>query len=695
MKTLISLTRKMVVGFAFAAPLISTPINTADAAGLLSPSDGSKPPLSIQDHAVNVIIEGGYATTTIEQVFSNPHNIDFEAFYSFPVPAKAAVAEFTYWIDGNPVTAEVLKKKKAREIYEQEKQAGREAALTEQDEYRTFDISVYPVKAQQSVRTRLRYIQPTHIDTNMGHYLYPLEEGGTDEEKMSFWTGNDKVEGHFSFDMVVKSHHPIAAIRLPAHPNAAIQKTPEGNWSIHLDNGAISQIATVDDEGSAVQPQPTAANIFRLDTDIVVNWRLQEGLPGTIDLATYKAPDQKRGTFMLTVNPGIDLKPITEGRDWVFVLDKSGSMSGKFQSLVESVRQGLQKLPANDRFKVLAFDTSVMDVSGGFLAVTPENITQVIDRVSRIRPDQGTNLYAGLDAGLSGLDSDRTSGIILVTDGVANVGVTQKKKFFSLVREKDVRLFTMIMGNSANRPLLVPMTEYSGGTAVSLSNSDDIVGAILSATSKLGYEALHKVDVKVKGVKTADIELTFIPTLYRGQQLVLFGHYWGAGEGEVTFSTEISGERKEYKANFIFPKVDQDSPELERLWAFSTIEGLMREMEAFDEEADRKQAIEDIALEYGLVTPYTSMLVVREEVFKQQNIQRTNQTRVQREQKAQQVRASRPAASRPVQSNRRAFSGSRPTFNMGGGALGVSDLIFLLLAGLSLVAVRRNRPTEA
>ena len=80
----------------------------------------------------------------VEQVFANPHGTDLEAIYSFPVPEKAAVGEFTYWIDGLPVTGEVLEKQQAREIYQQEKQAGRETALTEQDSYRTFDIAVYP-----------------------------------------------------------------------------------------------------------------------------------------------------------------------------------------------------------------------------------------------------------------------------------------------------------------------------------------------------------------------------------------------------------------------------------------------------------------------------------------------------------------------------------------------------------------------
>ncbi len=67
----------------------------AQAAGLLSPSDGSLPALAIKHHQVRVVIEDGYAVTTIEQVFHNPHGADLEAVYSFPGPDKASVSEFT------------------------------------------------------------------------------------------------------------------------------------------------------------------------------------------------------------------------------------------------------------------------------------------------------------------------------------------------------------------------------------------------------------------------------------------------------------------------------------------------------------------------------------------------------------------------------------------------------------------------
>ena len=201
------------------------------AAGLLTPSDGRLPPLDLTEQHVEVVIEDGYAITTVEQVFHNPHDRDLEAVYSFPVPEKGAVAEFTLWIDGKPVTGEVLEKHEARRVYQEEKAAGRDAGLTEKDSYKTFDVSVSPVRAGQDTRTRLVYLQPASIDTGIGRFVYPLEEGGVDEEKLAFWTANKKVSNSFSFDLHLKSAYAVDAVRLPNHPQAQVTQTANGGWS--------------------------------------------------------------------------------------------------------------------------------------------------------------------------------------------------------------------------------------------------------------------------------------------------------------------------------------------------------------------------------------------------------------------------------------------------------------------------------
>ena len=258
------------------------------AAGLLTPANSVLPALEIRDHRVDVTIEDGYAITTVEQVFVNPHDMDLEAQYSFPVPAHGTVVELTVWIDGYPVTGEVLEQEQARQLYEQEKAAGRDAGISEKNGYRTFETRVSPVRAKQDTRLRLVYLQPAEVDTGIGRYVYPLEEGGVDEQKLAFWTANERVTGQFSFDLRIRSAWPVEAVRLPNQAQALVQQQADGEWTVHLGNqtppaGDFSSPDIQQEHGMDSPSLPGVnSTVFTLDQDLVVYWRHQEGLPGSV-----------------------------------------------------------------------------------------------------------------------------------------------------------------------------------------------------------------------------------------------------------------------------------------------------------------------------------------------------------------------------------------------------------------------------
>lgn len=650
----------------------------AQAAGLMKPSGSNLPDLEIKTHHVNVVIEDGYVTTAIEQVFHNPNPSDLEAIYSFPVPEGAAVGEFIYWINDQPVTGEVMQKQQAKTLYESEKAAGRNTALAEKDAYRTFDMHVYPIRAQSEVKIRLVYIQSAQVDTGVGRYLYPLEDGGVDEQKLAFWSRNETVSEQFSFNLRFRSSYPVDAFRLPNHPNAVIQQTDANEWSVQW-----TRQHNPEDMGNST---PAA----KLNQDIVVYWRHQDGLPGSLDLTTYKTAVEPKGTFMLTLTPGEDFTPIMQGSDWVFVLDVSGSMQGKYATLVEGVRQGLAKLRPDDRFKVILFNNTSVDLTGGFQNTTENNVNHTLTALQHFGIGGGTNLYAGLTLGLNNLDSDRPTGVILVTDGVANVGTTEKKEFLSLLENHDVRLFTFIMGNSANRPLLKEMTQVSNGFAMSVSNADDIVGQIMSATSKLTHHALTDVSLAIDGVRVSDVTPESIGSLYRGQQLKLMGHYWTSGSAKITLNATLAGQTKTYQTVVTFPSQNTRNPELERLWAFAAIENLQAKLAYLGEDADAEQAITDIALEYGLVTDFTSMIVAEEDVFQAMNIERKNKQRVATEQQARQDRLADEVPP-STQNQNPMFSHPRPSHSNGGGAGAMGPLSLITLIVLLLLAANRHQ----
>ncbi|MCB1646522.1 MAG: VWA domain-containing protein, partial [Pseudomonadales bacterium] len=658
----------------------------AGAAGLLTPNNSDTATPEIRQHHVEVVIENGYAITRIEQVFYNPSPADIEATYAFPVPAKAAVAEFTYWIDDVAVTGEVTTRDRAREIYTAEKAQGRETAITEQNEYKTFDSTVYPVRGQQEVRIRLVYIQPTHVDSGIGRYVYPLEDGGTDAAQTAFWSWQDAVTESFSFRLTLRSGYPIDGLRLPQHPQATITRQSAQEWQV-----ALSSDVTASAEQTA-ESSPSGAGTtsiaHKLDQDILVYWRLQAGLPGAVDLVSYREPDSSQGTFMLTLTPADDLDILQQGRDWIFVLDFSGSMQGKYASLIEGVTNGLNKLQPGDRFRIFLFNDSAWEVTRGYTPVTAPSVQQYAEQLHRLTPDGSTNLYDGLQLALQSTDADRASAIMLVTDGVANVGTTEKKAFLKLLENRDVRLFTFIMGNNANRPLLEGMVKVSQGFSMDVSNSDDIMGQILLAADKLIRESLRNIQISFDGIKVRDLTPAQPGSLYHGQQLVMLGHYWGKGEGRVTITGAAGSDEISYEADLDFSHAPQLNPELERLWAFASIESLQDKMDYLGHNADTEQAITDLAIEYGLVTDYTSMIVVREELYAQYGLDRNNQARTAREQQAQQARQAAPVQS-SRQSVGQSLSGNR-AYPSGGGGGAVNGWLILILLPALYFSLRRQ-----
>jgi Ca-activated chloride channel homolog len=250
-----------------------------------------------------------------------------------------------------------------------------------------------------------------------------------------------------------------------------------------------------------------------------------------------------KGTLMAVITPAADLQPLESGRDWVFVLDISGSMRGhKISTLANGVQRVLGQLHPNDRFRIVTFNTQATDFTGGYITATPANVESWIGRVKMIAANGGTDLFAGIREAYRSLDEDRTTGIILVTDGVANVGETQHKAFLDLVRKYDLRLFTFVIGNSANQPLMERLARDTDGFAMNISDADDIVGRLMQARAKVTHQALRNVNIRFSGERITDVTPSTIGSLYAGEQAVLFGRYNGEGPVTMTMTASIGGK---------------------------------------------------------------------------------------------------------------------------------------------------------
>lgn len=639
------------------------------AAGTLKALDDPNLAMRIDEHHVNVVINNGFSRTEVTQTFFNPNATELECVYTFPLPISASLSEFSILLAEGEIHGEVMEREQAQSLYESEKKSGNDAGLAEKDSFLRYRFHVYPVRPQAPTTIRFVYYQPADVDTGIGRYLYPLEEGGTDEAASQFWTREERVNHAFSFQVHLKSAWPVNSVRIPGFENEIlIDKVSDGEVTARLDLPS-----------------------YQLSRDLVFYYRLADDLPGRVELLAHRSDVDRAGTFMMVITPGLDLKPLDQGADYVFVLDVSGSMAGKLSTLADGVTRAMGVLRPGDRFRIVSFADDVDAFNPHWLDVTPGAVDDATQWVQRLRTRGGTNLHLGISRALESLDDERATTMILVTDAVANQGKVSSKSFKKLMERYDIRVFGFLLGNSGNWPLMDVICDTSGGQWRQLSNNDDVLGALMLAKEKMTFESLHHAELEISGIKTSNLTQDFNQKIYRGQQLVIFGRYSKPGLAKVALRANMTGKDKRYTSQFEFPEIENSHPELERLWAMSFIESLQQQADLGLMDPDEvKGAVIDLGVNFQLVTDHTSMVVLTDEAFERLGIERRNLDRVTRETVAREAFKNEAPISRRVDEAKPMFDGSAPSLG-GGGAINPMAALSALMLLTCLWMTRRRQ----
>ncbi len=93
-------------------------------------------PCSLKHTDVQAKVSGHFVRVDVEQIFNNTYEVPIEAVYTFPLSHRGAVDRMTMTIrSGNEIRfieGEIEERARAREIYEQARNAGYVASLLEQ-----------------------------------------------------------------------------------------------------------------------------------------------------------------------------------------------------------------------------------------------------------------------------------------------------------------------------------------------------------------------------------------------------------------------------------------------------------------------------------------------------------------------------------------------------------------------------------
>ena len=553
-------------------------------------------PLPLESTDVTAQVLGPMASVSVVQRFGNPLHEPAEIDYLFPLPHQGAIVHFELQIGERRVEGELQELERARAAYEEARQEGRRAGLLEERRPNLFSIRIANVLPGEQILATMRYQARLAYDDGDYEFVFPMgitpkfhdpEHPGEGTGTSAPLAGVEEPIGPVEISLSVDAGTPAGDPTSPSHP-ILVTRLDKRRFTVRLAGHQIP------------------------DHDFVLRYPVARD---AVAAAAWTAAGDDGDYFMATLlPPAMDEEASPPPREFVFVLDRSGSMSGQpIEQARNALRACLRTLNQEDLFRILLFDNRLEWFRTEPSAVTQDEIDEADAYLAAVGGRGGTQIVGALKAAL-GLpaDPERNRYLVFLTDGA----VSAEARALEDVRRAigAARLFTFGIGPSVNRALLSRLARLGRGTAEFLGLDEDIEGAIIRFQDRVSFPVLSNLKLRWENGKSWDVHPTQVPDLYVGQPLEIVGRFKGSGRGPTELLVSgTAGEPMEMK--LVFPAGREEEPVVARAWARARVDDLLEAGATSGREAHKFRAeIIGLALEHGLVTPYTAFVAADSEV---------------------------------------------------------------------------------
>ncbi len=530
------------------------------------------------------------ASTRVKQVFYNPSPQQLEGYFLFPVPKDVVVQEFSMDINGVKHKAELLDAQKAKKIYEAIVRQSKDPALLEFYGKRLFRVRVFPILARKKLSIELNYTES--ISTN----------NGTQEYTVAMNTDKYAAKGlnNVSFEIDLSTKQPLKSIYSPTHAVEIKRKDANTALIVYKASKSIP------------------------NRDFKLYFRSSQKNIG-LSFLNFKKP-KEAGYFLMNISPGLDQKQAIIAKDIVFVLDKSGSMAGKkMEQAKKALAFCIEHLNKDDRFEIIPFSTEASSLFGTVQKISPSNKQAALEFLERIEPIGGTNIEEALSLALESRtqESVRPLSIIFLTDGKPTVGLHDETALLSKIKKQNqskVRIFTFGIGTNLNTHLLDKITESSRAYRTYVMPDEDIELKVSDFYTKVAAPVMTDVQIAFdKNVRIYDVYDKEIPDLFRGSSISLIGRYQGTGNATITVSGKVNGQTKQYSYSIKLEENNNKMNFVPDLWASRAVGYLLDQIRLNGSNKELVEEVTRLAKKHGIITPYTSYLILEDEAVAAQN----------------------------------------------------------------------------
>ncbi|MBD3392567.1 MAG: VWA domain-containing protein [Chitinivibrionales bacterium] len=555
-------------------------------------------PLWLKSYDATVTITDQMAVTHADHVFKNETSSRLEGIFIFPLPEDAVVTELALWINGERVVGDVMEKDTARAIYESIVRREIDPALLEYMGDNVFKLSVFPIEPDGHDMSERR-IEITYAQ------LLPYQDGRVSYEfLMKTANASPSPVGRASLSLNLTSQKRILSFSSPSHAGDASCKIREVS----------------DHERRLVYGNEDAHS----EKDLLVAYELEND-DFALNHLTYVPGNGLRffdrdgdlPYYLLWVTPPDDItKSQVLDKNIVFVADVSSSMAGeRIRQLRASLKAMVDMLNKGDSFNIVAFSTGLDKFKPDIVPASAANKAEAAAFIEGLVEMGMTNMESALDAALGSAWGDTTvNTLVFLTDGLPTwPSGTTPERILSLVdagNTGDIALHTFGIGAAVDNALLTRLARDNDGVYY-LIEDDNAINAIMERfMRRISHPLIKDVTVAYGALDVFDTYPRTLPNMYAGTQLTVLGRYRSPATANVAFAGSQGAEEIVLKQTLAFPGPGENHAFVPRMWASAKIDYLLDEIAMYGENAELVTNVKELGKKYGIITPYTSMLVV-------------------------------------------------------------------------------------
>jgi Ca-activated chloride channel family protein len=511
-----------------------------------------------------------------------------EVSFVFPLPYDGAIEQMTLLIDGKEYPAKLLDAKEARRLYEEIVRKNRDPALLEWMGTGLFRTSVFPVPAGASRTVSLRYSQMCRQQEGLTDFLFPLSTAKYTSHAVEKVSIRATIESQDEIKNVYSPTHAVE-IKRPDDKHATVTYTCE------------NKVPTAD---------------FRLFYDV------GKGKVSTRVLS-YRPDKDEDGYFLLLATPKIEAPEERPKKTVVFVVDRSGSMSGKkIEQARGALKYVLNNLREGDLFNIVAYDSQVEAFRPELQRFADDTRKAALGFIEGIYAGGSTNIDGALRTALSQLqDSSRPSYVLFLTDGLPTAGETNEAKIVANTKEANkvrARVFSFGVGYDVNSRLLDKLVSENFGQSEYVRPDEDIEDRVSRLYRRVESPVMTDVQIEFvfdelkseegKAVNRVYPKGSF--DLFAGEQLVVVGRYKKTGTAKVIVQGSVGGKQQkfDFPAQLVPKSDDETSGFVEKLWVIRRVGEILEELDLKGKNEELIGELVKLSTRHGILTPYTSFM---------------------------------------------------------------------------------------